>query len=120
MVLARVLIFTSGQGVHGFTLDPGVGEFLLSHENVKMPIKREKSMPSMREIVRSGNQKFNNLSISSKTDDKATGRPYSSRYSGCLAADVHRILLGGRSVFVPRRNQKSQKANSDCSMKRIH
>jgi len=43
-----------------------------------------------------------------KVQDKATGRPYSGRYSGCLVADVHRILLGGGIYLYPGENDKPE------------
>ena len=102
-----MLVFTSGQGVHGFTLDPGVGEFLLSHENVTMPSRGkiyavnegnyQKWQPAMQRFI-------DDL----KSEDKETGRPYSSRYSGCLAADVHRILLAGGVYLYPGEVQKPE------------
>ncbi len=102
---STMLVFTSGQGVHGFTLDPEVGEFLLSHENVKMPSKGkvyavnegnyQKWQPEIQQFV-----------DSFKVNDQATGKPYSLRYSGCLAADVHRILLGGGVFLYPGETKK--------------
>lgn len=104
---STMLVFTSGQGVHGFTLDPGVGEFLLSHENVNMPSKGkvyavnegnyQKWQPEMQQFI-----------DFLKAEDKDTGRPYSSRYSGCLAADVHRILLGGGVYLYPGEIKKPE------------
>ncbi len=97
---STMLVFTSGQGVHGFTLDPGIGEYLLSHEAITMPARGKvyaanegnghKWSAGMRKY-------FDYL----KTPDKATGRPYSARYSGCLVGDVHRILLGGGLYLYP-------------------
>jgi fructose-1,6-bisphosphatase I len=43
-----------------------------------------------------------------KVNDKATGRPYSSRYSGCLVADVHRLLLGGGIYLYPEEVDKPE------------
>ena len=48
-----------------------------------------------------------------KCQDKATGRPYSGRYSGCLVADVHRILLGEASISIPV-SWTSRRASSGC------
>ncbi len=97
---STMLVFTSGQGVHGFTLDAEVGEFILSHENIHMPAKGKVY------AVNEGNYHKWPAGIRKFVDylrakDKATGRPYSSRYSGCLAADVHRILLGGGIYLYP-------------------
>ncbi len=97
---STMLVFTVGQGVHGFTLDPTIGEYLLSHEQIVIP-KRGKVY-----AVNEGNyykwppgtRKYVDYL---KLDDKASGRPYSARYSACLVADVHRILLGGGIFLYP-------------------
>jgi fructose-1,6-bisphosphatase I len=104
---STMLVFTSGQGVHGFTLDPGIGEYLLSHENIRMPAKgsvysaNEGNYHKWPEGTR---RYFEYL----KASDKPTGRPYSGRYSGCLVADVHRILLGGGIYLYPGETAKPE------------
>lgn len=97
---STMLVYTAGQGVHGFTLDPSIGEYLLSHEQIRIPDRGKvyamnegnchKWTPGMQKYV-----EF------LKIPDKSTGRPYSGRYSGCLVADVHRILLGGGVYLYP-------------------
>lgn len=97
---STMLVYTAGRGVHGFTLDPAVGEYLLSHENIRMPARGKVYAANEGNYHKwpSGTQRYlDHL----KVQDKATGRPYSSRYSGCLAADVHRILLGGGIYLYP-------------------
>ncbi|MFQ5575331.1 MAG: class 1 fructose-bisphosphatase, partial [Terriglobia bacterium] len=104
---STMLVYTSRQGVHGFTLDPGVGEFVLSHENIQIPAKGaiyaanegnyHKWVPGVRQFV-----------DYVRAQDKATGRPYSTRYSGCLAADVHRILLEGGLYLYPGEKAKPE------------
>src|SRR5881409_4166315 len=88
---STMLVFTSGKGVNGFTLDPGIGEYLLSHENIRMP--RAGKVYSANEgnsrKWSSGTRQFMEYL---KAPDKATGGTYSARYTGCLVADVHRIL----------------------------
>lgn len=97
---STMLVFTVGQGVHGFTLDPSIGEYLLSHERIVIP-KRGKVYAANEGNYHkwpAGTQKYlDHLKI----QDKASGRPYSARYSGCLVADVHRILLGGGIYLYP-------------------
>ena len=95
-----LLAYTSGDGVHLFTLDPGIGEFLLSVERVRMPergkgyaVNEGRSAgwaPETRAFVEHLKQK-----------DPAGGRPYSTRYSGSLVGDVHRILLEGGIYLYP-------------------
>ncbi len=97
---SMMFVYSTGHGVHGFTLDPTVGEFLLSHENMRIP--KRGSIYSMNE----GNVERWDPSIRKyvqhlKQEDKATGRPYSARYIGSLVADVHRTLLYGGIYCYP-------------------
>ena len=104
---STMLVYTAGHGVHGFTLDPSIGEYLLSHERIRIPDRGKVY------AVNEGNwhkwtpgiQKYVEYL---KTADKATGRPYSGRYSGCLVADVHRILLGGGVYLYPGETDKPE------------
>ncbi|MCG3118811.1 MAG: Fructose-1,6-bisphosphatase class 1 [bacterium] len=102
---STLLVYTAGRGVHGFTLDPTVGEFLLSHENIQIPPRA--TIYSVNEgntnNWEEGMQRYIEYI---KTPDKATGRPYSSRYIGSLVADFHRNLLYG-GVFLYPADKKS-------------
>ncbi len=104
---STMLVFTAGQGVHGFTLDPGVGEYLLSHENIRIP-PRGKIYAANDGNYQKWPAGTRRLLDYLKGRDKATGRPYSARYSGCLAADVHRILLGGGVYLYPGETDKPE------------
>lgn len=97
---STMLVYTTGQGVHGFTLDPTIGEFLLSHEHIAIP--------------RRGNIYSANESYSPQWDQGVrryldhlrekggkTGRPYTARYIGSLVADFHRNLLKGGVFLYP-------------------
>jgi fructose-1,6-bisphosphatase I len=95
-----MFVYTTGDGVHGFTLDPTVGEFFLSHPDIKMP-ERGKTYS-----VNEGNQEVWDERVRKwvswlKTPDKAAGRPYSGRYIGTLVADFHRTLLKGGVFAYP-------------------
>lgn len=97
---STMLVYTTGDGVHGFTLDPSIGEFLLSHENIKIP-KRGKIYS-----VNEGNYKWWDPGMKKyikylQEEDKATQRPYSARYIGSLVADVHRTMLYGGIFCYP-------------------
>jgi fructose-1,6-bisphosphatase I len=97
---STMLVYTTGQGVHGFTLEPSIGEYLLSHEKIRIPPRGAVY------AVNEGNyhkwsQGTKTYIDSLKVRDKSTGRPYSGRYSGCLVADVHRLLLGGGIYCYP-------------------
>lgn len=97
---STMLVYTSGHGVHGFTLDPSIGEYLLSHEQLRIPARGKVYATNEGNYHKwtSGMQRYVDFL---KLSDKATGRPYSGRYSGCLVADVHRVLLGGGVYFYP-------------------
>ncbi|MFN3681062.1 MAG: class 1 fructose-bisphosphatase [Nitrospira sp.] len=97
---STMLVFTVGQGVYGFTLDPDTGEYLLSHDRITMP-DRGKVYAANEGNVQRWQPGVKRYVESLKVNDKATGRPYSSRYSGCLVADVHRLLLGGGIYLYP-------------------
>ncbi len=99
---STVMVYTTGNGtgVHGFTLFPSVGEFLLSHENIRIPEKGKIYS------VNEGNYGYwdeRTLALVDyfKAKDKETGRPYTSRYVGSLVADFHRNLLKGGIFMYP-------------------
>ncbi|KAB2924818.1 MAG: class 1 fructose-bisphosphatase [Bacteroidetes bacterium] len=97
---STMLVYTAGDGVHGFTLDPSIGEFLLSHENIRIP-KRGKIYS-----VNEGNYKWWEGGVKKyikylQEEDGETGRPYTSRYIGSLVADFHRNLLYGGIYLYP-------------------
>ncbi|MFH1090528.1 MAG: class 1 fructose-bisphosphatase, partial [Pseudomonadota bacterium] len=97
---STIMVYTTGQGVHGFTLDPGVGEFLLSHENIRIP-GRGKIFS-----VNEGNYHFWEDKVRRYIDflkdpHAGHGRSYTSRYIGSLVSDVHRNLLYGGIFLYP-------------------
>ena len=97
---STMLVFTVGQGVFGFTLDPETGEYLLSHDSIRIPAKGKVY------AVNEGNYHKWTSGMKQYVDqlkvrDKTTGRPYSGRYSGCMVADIHRMLLGGGVYLYP-------------------
>ncbi len=97
---STMLVYTTGTRVNGFTLDPSIGEFCLSHENIKTPEKGK-----IYSINESYQQRFspgvNEFIRHCKEEDKAEGRPYSSRYIGSLVADFHRNLIKGGIYIYP-------------------
>ncbi|MSR35806.1 MAG: class 1 fructose-bisphosphatase [Gemmatimonadetes bacterium] len=93
---STMLVYTSGAGVHGFTLDPGIGEFLLSHPNIQIPDGPSGTYSvneSYYDRWRPGQQRF-------MDEIKADGS-LSTRYIGSLVADVHRTLLKGGIFMYP-------------------
>lgn len=100
---STMLVYTTGQGTHGFTLDPSLGEFLLSHENIRMP--RRGAVFSTNE----GNYGRWEDGVRRYVDHlkgEGEGRPYAARYIGSLVADFHRNLLKG-GVFLYPADSKS-------------
>ena len=105
---STMLVFTTGEGVHGFTLDPSVGEFYLSHPEIRT---REKSKYFS---VNEGNYFYWSDNMRRYIDflkekDKASGRPYSARYIGSLVADFHRNLISGGIFLYPRDSKNPDK-----------
>jgi fructose-1,6-bisphosphatase I len=98
-------VITTGKAVHGFTYDPSVGEFLLSHENIRIPEHHPTYSINEGNAARwtEGVKRWGEWV---KAEDKATRRPYSMRYVGTLVADAHRTLLRG-GVFAYPADTKS-------------
>jgi fructose-1,6-bisphosphatase I len=101
---STMMVYTTGQGAHGFTLDPSIGEFLLSHPNIRIPeTGRYLSVnDSYEELwddnVRAVMRKYKGLD--------GTSKALSTRYVGSLVADFHRNLLGG-GIFAYPANRKT-------------
>jgi fructose-1,6-bisphosphatase I len=103
---STMLVYTTGHGVHGFTLDPSVGDFFLSHVNIRMP-QRGKIYS-----VNEGNHATWQPGVQKwvewlKTPSEDKQRPYSARYVGSLVADFHRTLLKG-GVFAYPADKKNE------------
>lgn len=97
---STMMVYTTGQGVHGFTLDPGVGEFLLSHEDLVFPTKPKYYS------VNQGYEKYWHEGVRRYVKwlqglDDSGSRGLSSRYIGSLVADFHRNLLTGGIFLYP-------------------
>ena len=97
---STIMVYTTGEGVHGFTLFPSVGEFLLSHENIRIP-ERGKIYSVNESNYGYWDDNTRALVDYFKAKDKETGRPYTSRYVGSLVADFHRNLLKGGIFMYP-------------------
>lgn len=107
---STMLVYTAGHGhgVHGFTLDPAFGEFLLSHDDIKIP--NHGRIYSLNE----GNyftwpQGLKNY-IKYLQANMFEGKPYQARYVGSMVADIHRTLLYGGIFIYPgdKRNPKGK------------
>ena len=104
---STVLVYTTGHGVHGFTLDPTIGAYVLTSENMRMP--EQGSYYSANE-ANAATWPEEYREYVSKLRSGALGRPYSSRYIGSLVADFHRTLLkGGVFLYPPTQDQPGGK-----------
>lgn len=104
---STMLVLSTGQGVHGFTLDPGVGEFLLSHPDMKIPER------GYIYSVNDGYSRYWDEATHKVIDwfhntETPDGKPYSSRYVGALVADFHRTLLRGGIYMYPAEKRKPE------------
>lgn len=106
---STMMVYTTGRGVNGFTLDPSIGEFCLSYPDMHIP---------MNGTIYSINEGYyNHFSEGIKKYvkycqeiDEETNRPYSARYIGSLVADFHRNLLkGGLFMYPPTHKHKNGK-----------
>ncbi len=97
---ATTLVYTVGQGTHGFTLAHETGEFLLTYPDIRIP-RRGKTYGINEGNIHSWHPGQRPFVAHLKTPDKAAGRPYSLRYSGAMVADVHRTLLDGGLFMYP-------------------
>ena len=101
---STMLVYTTGQGVHGFTLDPSIGEFLLSHPNIRIPDPgrylsvNDSYEQHWEENVKALMRRYRGLDGARKA--------MNVRYVGSLVADFHRNLLGG-GIFAYPANRRS-------------
>jgi fructose-1,6-bisphosphatase I len=104
---STVLVYTTGHGVHGFTLDPTIGAFVLTNENMKMPAQG--NYYSVNE-ANAATWPDEYREYVGKLRSGGLGRQYSSRYIGSLVADFHRTLLkGGVFLYPPTKDQPGGK-----------
>lgn len=97
---STLLVYTTGHGVHGFTLDPSVGEFLLSQPDIRIPEQGRIYSVNEGNYYR-WDESTRRLVEAFKSDHNYRGKPYSSRYIGSLVADFHRNLLYGGIFLYP-------------------
>ncbi|MCA9102483.1 MAG: class 1 fructose-bisphosphatase [Planctomycetales bacterium] len=104
---STIMVYTTGHGVHGFTLDPSFGAYVLSHENIRIP--EQGSYYSSNDAYWDAfPQPYRDYIMHLRSG--AMGRQYGLRYIGSLVADFHRTLLrGGIFLYPPTEKHPSGK-----------
>lgn len=97
---STMLVYTTGKGVNGFTLDPSIGEFCLSHPEMKIP------ETGVTYSINEGNYVHFPEGVKKyikycQVEDEASDRPYTSRYIGSMVGDIHRSLINGGIYIYP-------------------
>lgn len=104
-----MMVYTTGNGVNGFTYDPTCGIFILSHENMK--INELGNIYSINEAnyiyFPEGVKQYIKYC---QEDDASTNRPYTTRYIGSLISDFHRNMLRG-GIYIYPGTKKIRRAN---------
>jgi fructose-1,6-bisphosphatase I len=97
---STMLVYSTGTSVNGFTLDPSIGEFCLSHPCISTPVDGRIYSVNEGNYINfpSGIKKYIKYC---QEKDESTGRPYTSRYIGSLVSDFHRNLLMGGVFMYP-------------------
>ena len=105
---STMMVFTNGDGVNGFTLDPSVGEFLLSHPNIRIP-----EQGNIYSVNEGYYHYWDKPTLEVLAHFKAAGitrrKPYSLRYIGSLVSDFHRNLIYGGIFMYPSDNRDPSK-----------
>ncbi len=96
---STMLVYTSGNGVHGFTLDPSIGEFVRSHPNIRIPRPGQRTYSVNEGNYSKWSEGQRRLVDHFKGLDG--GKPFSARYVGSMVADCHRTLLKGGIFMYP-------------------
>jgi fructose-1,6-bisphosphatase I len=95
---STMLVYSAGNGVHGFTLDPAVGAYVLSHENIRMP-EQGKWYSANEAHIDTFPPAYQKFILGLRRGE--IGKKYASRYIGSMVADVHRTLLKGGVFLYP-------------------
>lgn len=102
---STMLVYTTGNGVHGFTLEPSIGEFLLSHPHIRIPTPGQRIYSANEGNYARWSPQQRRLIDHLKNADGSNPKPFSARYIGSLVADFHRNLLYGGMFMYPADNK---------------
>jgi fructose-1,6-bisphosphatase I len=102
---STMMVYATRRGVNGFTLDPSIGEFTLSHPDIKCPETGKIYSVNHGHFFQyaEGVKKYIDVC---QRKDKSTGGPYTQRYIGSMVSDVHRNLIKGGIFMYPAINDK--------------
>ncbi|HRI26298.1 MAG TPA: class 1 fructose-bisphosphatase [Ferruginibacter sp.] len=102
---STMLVYATRRGVNGFTLDPSIGEYTLSHPNISCPEKGKIYSVNHGNFFQYEEQVKSYITACQKKD-KSNGGPYTQRYIGSMVADVHRNLIKGGIFMYPGTTDK--------------
>jgi len=105
---STMLVYSAGTGVHGFTLDPSIGEFLLSHRDIKLPEPPQRYYSVNEAYFQKWSRGQQRMVACLKGMGHKELQPFRSRYIGSLVADFHRTLLKGGIFMYPRDSASPQ------------
>jgi len=97
---STILVYATRRGVNGFTLDPSIGEFTLSHPDIKCPPAGKIYSVNHGNFFQYEEAVKDYITVCQKKD-KSTGGPYTQRYIGSMVSDVHRNLIKGGIFMYP-------------------
>ncbi|WP_301391456.1 class 1 fructose-bisphosphatase, partial [Thalassolituus sp. UBA2107] len=106
---STLLVFSTGEGVHSFTLDPRIGEFVLQRDNIQVPTETQEFAINM------SNQRFwlpqmqNYVADLLKGEEGPLGKRYNMRWIASMVAEIHRILTRGGIFMYPFDNRDPSK-----------
>lgn len=104
---STILVYATRRGVNGFTLDPSIGEFTLSHPNIQCPPRGKIYSVNHGNFFEYDEGVRNYINVCQKKD-KPSGGPYTQRYIGSMVSDVHRNLIKGGIFMYPGTSSKPE------------
>jgi len=102
---STMLVYATRRGVNGFTLDPAIGEYCLSHPNIKCPAAGNIYSLNHGNLLRYS-QGVRDYVNACQQKDKNNGGPYTERYVGSMVSDMHRNLIKGGIFMYPATTDK--------------